>query len=53
MATIGDAAGADTLVAAGTPFTNRMRKIAAPGSFRLLLIESCAQLPAAQTRSSG
>jgi tetratricopeptide (TPR) repeat protein len=47
-ATLGDAAGADALVAAGAPFTNKMRRMAAPGSFPLLLIDSCNQLPAAQ-----
>jgi tetratricopeptide (TPR) repeat protein len=47
-ATFGDAAGADALVAAGAPFTDKMRQIAAPGSFQLLLIDSCNQLPAAQ-----
>jgi hypothetical protein len=48
MATIGDAAGADAVVAAGAPFTARMRKIAAPGSFQRLMIDSCDELPAAQ-----
>jgi tetratricopeptide (TPR) repeat protein len=47
-ATIGDAAGADALVAAGAPFTAKVRATAAPGSLPLLLIDSCEKLPTAQ-----
>ncbi|MEA3176680.1 MAG: hypothetical protein QOI59_203 [Gammaproteobacteria bacterium] len=47
-ATVGDPATADALVAAGAPFTERVRKVSPPGSLPPLLVDATDKLPAAQ-----